>query len=255
MEGIRDLWNDEGFIVGPDNGINDWRESLYQSYLDGVNWTDNAEVVRAVRVFHHTARSAPDAATAEPLKFLERDGYTFDDDGEPIHRSVAIPWRAELLNNLDSSALIHEHLDRMSRAIDSDDPPQVIGAAKELIESTAKLILNTRGISYLTSKGKEPDIPQLVKRAQEALGVHPSAINEGADGQSSTIRILGGLATVALGLGELRNAGYGTGHGPGQERIGLYPRHAHLALSASRTWCEFMLDTLRDSSAPWRKTD
>ncbi|WP_234326405.1 abortive infection family protein [Streptomyces sp. NRRL S-495] len=31
-------------------------------------------------------------------------------------------------------------------------------------------------------------------------------------------------------------------------------RHAHLAANAAITWCELMLDTLRDPAAPWRKT-
>jgi hypothetical protein len=66
-------------------------------------------------------------------------------------------------------------------------------------------------------------------------------------------RILGGLTSIAAGLGELRNRGYGTGHGPKGERVGLRPRHARLAVNAAVTWCSVMLDTLADPEALWRE--
>jgi hypothetical protein len=42
---------------------------------------------------------------------------------------------------------------------------------------------------------------------------------------------------VTTGLAELRNRGYGTGHGPTGERVGLHPRHTHLAVDTAMTWC------------------
>ena len=66
-------------------------------------------------------------------------------------------------------------------------------------------------------------------------------------------RILGGLITITNGLGELRNRGYGTGHGSSGERVGLRPRHARLAVNAAVTWCCLILDTLADPEA--RKAD
>jgi hypothetical protein len=59
--------------------------------------------------------------------------------------------------------------------------------------------------------------------------------------------------TIATSIAELRNRGYGTGHGPANARIGLGPRHARLTINAARLWCEFVLDTLADEQAPWRK--
>jgi hypothetical protein len=66
--------------------------------------------------------------------------------------------------------------------------------------------------------------------------------------------VLGAALTVTSGVAELRNRGFGTGHGPGQSRTGLGARHARLAINAARLWCEFMLDTLSDTQAPWRKS-
>jgi len=61
--------------------------------------------------------------------------------------------------------------------------------------------------------------------------------------------------SIVMGLGELRNRGYGTGHGPKGERVGLRPRHAQLAVNAAVTWCGVMLDTLADPDAPWRSKE
>ena len=72
------------------------------------------------------------------------------------------------------------------------------------------------------------------------------------DGTDAVKKILGGASTIALGVAELRNRGYGTGHGAAGRRVGLSPRHAHLAVNAAVTWCQLMLDTLNDQQAPWR---
>jgi hypothetical protein len=58
--------------------------------------------------------------------------------------------------------------------------------------------------------------------------------------------------TITAGLAGLRNKGYGTGHGPSGERVGLRPRHARLAVNSAMTWCSLILDTLADPEAPWR---
>jgi Abortive infection C-terminus len=118
-----------------------------------------------------------------------------------------------------------------------------------LIESTAKTVLQERGFEV----GDKDDLPALVREAQEALGLHPSAAQAGPDGTDAVKRILGGLVNIAAGIGELRSRGYGTGHGPRGERVGLRPRHARLAVNAAMTWCSIMLDTLADPEAPWRK--
>ncbi|MET8361329.1 abortive infection family protein [Micromonospora sp. NPDC005171] len=75
----------------------------------------------------------------------------------------------------------------------------------------------------------------------------------GPDGSDAIKRLLGSVSGIAIGLAELRNRGYGTGHGPATAPVGLGPRHARLAVNAAFTWCQLMLDTLADPKAPWRK--
>lgn len=60
------------------------------------------------------------------------------------------------------------------------------------------------------------------------------------------------MQNVAIGVAELRNRGWGTGHGAAGSRGGLHARHAQPAVNAAVTWCQLMLDTLTDTDAPWR---
>jgi Abortive infection C-terminus len=175
---------------------------------------------------------------------------------ESIHRQLAELRRRsglgldeDLIAKLRDPAAIRENLTRLQRS--QSDPPLAIGTAKELIESTAKTVLQERGFE-VNDKDK---LPVLVRRAEEALGLHPSNARPSPDGTDAVKRILGGLTSIAIGLGELRNRGYGTGHGPKGERVGLRPRHARLAVNAAVTWCEVVLDTLDDPGAPWRSED
>jgi Abortive infection C-terminus len=155
---------------------------------------------------------------------------------------------AEAIASLRNATAIREHLDRLQRSA-HNDPPLAIGTAKELVESTAKTVLLETGEVV----DDRESLPSLVSRAQRALGLHPASARPGPDGTDAVKRILGGLMSITAGLGELRNRGYGTGHGPKGERVGLHPRHAHLAVNAAMTWCSIMLDTLADPAAPWRR--
>lgn len=177
---------------------------------------------------------------------LRRDGYVIGDSGEIRSVGRGLPERA--LASLQDASAIEDHLGRLVGAADSD-PARAIGSAKELIESTAKVVLRERGVVF----NDKADVPELVKAAQESLGLHAGQHVAGPDGTPAVKRILGGLSSIALGVMELRNAGYGTGHGQVGRKVGLSSRHAHLAVNAATTWCRMMLDTLQDPKAPWTK--
>ncbi|MDQ1246644.1 MAG: hypothetical protein QG597_1012 [Actinomycetota bacterium] len=246
---IHGMWQDEGFPpADPSPNENGERRSLYQGYLDAVDWSDLGQVARAVRVFELTAKGFEPQFQQSAYDLIRRDGFQVLDSGRIVGGPTAVV-REGALANLADPAAVREHLDRISRAIESDDPAQAIGSAKELIESTAKLVLRELGRSADDAR----DLPKLAMEAQLALKVHPSTAAPGPDGSDAVKRILGGVTTVATGVAELRNKA-GTGHGPGSPRAGLGVRHAHLAVGAARLWCEFMLDTLGDPAAPWRKS-
>lgn len=250
LKDITGWWDDEGFSPGPEPEVGGERRARYQAYLDVVDWTEPSPVVRALRVFEQTLRWAEPSRIVriDAIEKLERDGYKVVEPGRIIGSPVVVVREGALVALVDPTA-IREHLDRIARAIEHNDPAQAIGSAKELVESTAKLILRERKIAF----DDRSDLPELVRQAQVALAVHPSTAAPGPDGSEAVKKILGGAITVTTGITELRNRGYGTGHGSGGRRLGLSERHAHLAVAGAKMWCEFMLDTLADPVAPWRK--
>jgi hypothetical protein len=254
---ISSAFSDEGFradetISYEDSSV---RRTRTQQFLAAIDWTSSDEVARALRVFERLLWSfRPAAGTTYRgwdllVRSFERDGYRLDSDARITRiRPPGPRLPEEALASLTDATAIREQLDRIQRAI-PDDPALAVGSAKELIESTAKVVLVERGLPV----DDRADIQQLIKQAQEALRLHPSSTTPGPDGSDAVKKILGGVSTIAVGVAELRNRGYGTGHGVAAARVGLRARHAHLAVNAAVTWCQLMLDTLADAQAPWRK--
>jgi hypothetical protein len=245
---ISDAFQDEGFAPNPDCTYEDTssRRECTQAYLEAVDWGDPRHVARALRVFGRLMHGQEAQYTEQLRNSLRRDGYVTDPETGHI-TSAGPQFAAGSLSGLKDPSAIREQLDRIQRAI-AADPALAVGSAKELIESTAKVVLAERGLPI----SEKADLPELVRQAQQALALHPSSAAPGPDGTDAVKRILGGVSTIAAGLAELRNRGYGTGHGAAGARVGLRVRHAHLAVNAAFTWCQLMLDTLADPEAPWR---
>ena len=255
---IDEMWQDELFPPAEDpEPVGGQRVTRFQGYLNTVDWTDPGQVARALRVFEVALRPMFNPAEGYThgveviipriRRLLERDGYKLQDDGQIIGSPFSVISDA-VLSNLSDPAVILDHLDRISHAIERDDPAQAIGSAKELVESTAKVVLRERGEPFSNAD----DLPDLVRKAQITLEVHPTTSTSGPDGSTGVKKILGATIVITAGVAELRNRGYGTGHGSASLRTGLSARHARLAVNAAKLWCEFMLDTLADDLAPWR---
>lgn len=123
--------------------------------------------------------------------------------------------------------------------------------------SSGSLAVNTKIVLRETGQqfSDRDDMADLIKRNQRALALHPSQATTGPDGSDAVKKILGGLTTLATGVAELRNRGYGAGHGPVTRPAGPRVRHARLTVNAATAWCQFMLDTLADPEAPWKKAE
>lgn len=256
---IHTMWQDAGFaepntVPEVAGGV---RVTLFKAYLDQVDWSRPDQVARARAVFEAAVEERAkevggnDERVDRVRRLLKIDGYTLEADGtitgEPVGQPAAIT--AELLAGVTDPAAIHDHLDRIAAALDRGDPAQAIGSSKELVETTAKVVLRQLNLPFTD----RDTLPALVQRVEEALAIHPSNIDGSPDETFGIKKILGGATNITNGLSEFRNRGWGTGHGPGQTRQGLGPRHARLAINAARLWCEFVLDTLTDPRAPWRK--
>ncbi|WP_405142631.1 abortive infection family protein [Sphaerisporangium sp. NBC_01403] len=252
---ITEYWENEHFAPVPDFTSDETsvRRRTFDSYASGVDWTDVSAVERALRVLESMLRRTKrESGDSEPdftdiREGLARDGYQVD---EQLRILALHPHGLRLhLDELSESSGIRSELERIRRVV-ADYPDDAIGAAKQLIEATAKVVLQERAQPV----NERSDLPELIKQAQIALLLHPSQQQNRSgdpDNAESVKRVLGSLSSLAIGVAEMRNR-YGTGHGRFSAPSGLGPRHARLAVNAAATWCEILLDTLTDPKAPWR---
>lgn len=113
------------------------------------------------------------------------------------------------------------------------DPEGAITAARTLLESVCKHILDVAGATYDDSA----DLPKLYTLTAKQLKLSPSQHTEQLFKQ-----ILGGCQTVVEGLGSLRNR-HSDAHGKGVSGTKPLPRHAELAVNLSGTMATFLLQT------------
>lgn len=252
---VAEAWQNHNFAPVPEDELayddTSVRRVTFESYAAGVDWSDYSQVSRALLVFEDFIRfyrqSGWEGTWLEEVTVkLERDGLGVDERGRISW--IRRPVIARNLENLTDPSGILAELERVASSI-GDDPAAAIGSAKQLIEATAKTVLRERGIVI----DENAKVPALVKQAQKALHLDASSATPGPDGTDAVKKILGGVSSIAVGVAELRNRGYGTGHGQASVPSNLGVRHAQLAANAALTWCQLMLDTLADPAAPWRK--
>ena len=143
----------------------------------------------------------------------------------------------EDLANLPDGNAIRENLRRLQDHLEAGDAAATIGTAKDLIESTAKVILTCEGLPV----EKNEDLPSLIKRTHKVVNLHASTVaHANRDVEAAVKKIRGGLQSIALGVVDLRNE-VGTGHG----RVATSPSgladDARLAADAAAAWIRAIL--------------
>ena len=131
---------------------------------------------------------------------------------------------------------VDAHAARIRRGL-HDDPEQAIGSAKELLESVLKAILGLHGNGPET----KIEIPKLAKDASERLGLHPGEHRDHDPGANQRRRLFTSLNNIVILTAELRNAGFGTGHG-GSQRPALDLATARLVVSSAVTVATFYME-------------
>lgn len=160
----------------------------------------------------------------------------------------------EAWDSIEDPEVISEHLDRLHRAIGQKDVALVIGSAKELMESTAKITLTSAGQPV----PQKPEFQPLIKQVHTILELNQHDLAPDADHNDPKVKsrkainqVLQGAWKVAVGMDEYRNA-VGTGHGREKTAPGMKARHARLAVDAATLWCNLVLATVSDGDAPWK---
>jgi hypothetical protein len=251
---IADLFRDEGFdkAVEFESSGGGQRKQEAEAFQAAIDFSDPDQVDRYVRVVEHILddhAAATDEDTRQRHERLSRALKRADIESDarghlrlPSRRPLGVP----ALGNVPTESGIRLNLARLERL--DQEPEEMIGAAKELVEATAKHVLLELGEAV----PEEADLGALSKLALKKLKLHPDAVAPTAKGAEVMMRILGSLGQTAAGLAELRNLGYGTGHGSGRRVRGLARRHAEFAARAAITYTSFVLDTLHDRAAAWR---
>jgi hypothetical protein len=134
----------------------------------------------------------------------------------------------------DEWVAINESADRLERARSSGDDPLVIGSAKDLCESVARVVINERG-----GANTGDDMTDLVTAAHKLLQFQPG---EGLANDAETRKVAQSLKTMVFGLVEMRNR-HGTGHGRAVSS-GITSEHADLANAAAKLWTSWALRRL-----------
>ena len=138
-------------------------------------------------------------------------------------------------NGLDHNYVdaISAHAERLDAAKGRADLSDVIGCAKELVESVARVVLEARGRVV----GDRADFSKIIAEAHKAVERQPG---EGLAGSDETVRKMAQSAkSLVIDLGRLRNA-VGTGHGRAV-RPAVVEEQARVAVDAAIVWSRWML--------------
>jgi len=238
------MWQAEGFAPGIAAIVGGQRVTRWSEYESSVDWTNRAHVNRVLRVYESFLLDYEGEDIDRFIRVLTLDEWQVDDNRRITAATVRLAGLSGLDQLRDSSGILAA-FHRIDLMLD-EDAAGVVGGVKELIESTAKTVLEHLDIPF----AEADDIPSLVTKTQNALGLGVSSVDDSLDSSASVKKILGGLKGIAIGITELRNA-EGSGHGR-TRASNLTARHARLAVNAGRAWCEIVLDTFGDPDAPWR---
>ena len=157
--------------------------------------------------------------------------------GSVLMNTVPLAPAAAVLKEKFSSEYLSAQIDLMLE-MQSTNPTEAIGKAKELVESCCKTILDCHSIPC----DKNWDVGQLTGETLKLLKLMPKDISETAIAATEIKALLGNLRAIATNLATLRNP-YGSGHGKSANYKGLDERHAKLAVGCSLTLVNFLWDT------------
>lgn len=144
----------------------------------------------------------------------------------PVDQSVS-----DILSKLDIEHIGEIWQRALSRRF--EEPDAAITAARTMLESTCKVLLDELGESY-TDKD---DLPKLYRRVADNLNLAPDLHTEQIFKQ-----ILGGCQAIVEGLGAVRNK-LSDAHGKGKRPVRPDQRHAELAVNLAGAMAVFLART------------
>ena len=153
---------------------------------------------------------------------------------ETLDRSPGVQPIAETLQAFDPEtvhAIWQKALDRRT-----DDPEGAITAARTLLETTCKHILDDARVPY----PDDADLPKLWALCADTLNLAPQQHQE-----QVFKAILGNCQSVVNNIAAIRNR-VGDAHGQGRKAVKPKPRHAELAVNLAGTMASFLVSTWKE---------
>jgi AbiJ N-terminal domain 3/Abortive infection C-terminus len=180
--------------------------------------TDFEEVTRLIEIYN-------EHLSADGFELAQTDEISgkpvFSGRQKTIGQAHLVAKKVEIKRYLNT-VYVNSKISTMTEAVDKDTD-LAIGTAKELLETTCKSILRQK------KEVINPDwtLPQLLKATTNSLNFLPKEAGDPEKAERAIKQILGGIASIVHGVGELRN-GYGTGHGKEADFKGLEIKYAKL---------------------------
>ena len=165
---------------------------------------------------------------------------TIDDDIQYyVQQQVQLAKDASGAKNVSAVVLDAKSGEVLAMSNDNTfDPSQDIGAAKRLIESTAKIVIDRTGGNHKRFR----KVPELVDQAMKSVDALPATKHRRVQ------ELMGSLREAVFAVNRLRNEA-GDGHGEVAAATGIDDRDGRLAARVAIAWCAYVLDCLGDLPA------
>ena len=215
------------------------RQELSDSIVEGqeeryqFTWPDKKKAMLAA--------NAPITATLRPVVadarlYKKCRAYM----NRVLNNTTPLAVNATELQEKFSSQYLSKQIELMLK-MQSENPTDAIGKAKELIESCCKTILDNKGVAW----DKNWNMGKLTGETLNLLNLTPESISKNDPVSENIKAVLGNLRGISTKLAEIRNP-YGSGHGKSASFAGLETRHAKLAVGCSITFVTFLWDTYEE---------
>ena len=167
----------------------------YEAHLSASHLYESVELVRAT-IGEHLA----DGVVAVNSTLAE----TIETHTDPL--ALAVEHAQRDVDSIADTFNFNAHVRRIQRTL-SEDPAEVVGAAKDMLESVMKTILERRGIS-VSSKIK---FPALIVRCLAELELQPNS-KPATQAERHARKFASNAGSMMEAINNLRNQ-VGTGHG------------------------------------------
>ena len=212
-----------------DNDAAKLLKDLLEYYEEHYEWEYNESVDEDFGYFHRY--------NAENARLYKKCRTYMD---RVLNIATPLAANASELAEKFSSEYLAKQIQLMLK-MQTENPTDAIGKAKELIESCCKTILDNEKIAW----DKNWDMGKLTGETLNLLRLTPKSIPNDDPVSENIKAVLGNLRGITTKLAEIRNP-YGSGHGKSASFTGLDVRHAKLAVGCSITFVTFLWDTYEE---------